>query len=154
LDSVQQLPPIHSLSLGVDGSPQTSSTNPPRALVNNTTASPTVSSDVDWFYLDPQGNVQGAFSREDMREWQSSGYFAATLMLRRTVDQRFVPLGDMAKLYGRNPFEPAAPHFQPPPPPLLDNAKELEGERACMKLHFEFGSFNLFLAFISRTKAP
>ena len=49
-----------------------------------------VPADVEWLYLDPQGNLQGPFSRQDMMEWHGSGYFAATLMLRRTCDQRFV----------------------------------------------------------------
>ena len=44
--------------------------------------------DVEWFYLDPQGNLQGPFSRVDMLEWHGTGYFAASLMLRRTCDQR------------------------------------------------------------------
>lgn len=46
--------------------------------------------DVEWIYLDPQGNLQGPFSRVDMLEWHGSGYFAATLMLRRVCDQRCV----------------------------------------------------------------
>ena len=39
---------------------------------------------------------------------------------------RFIPLGEMAKLYGRNPFELAS---GPAPPPLIDESaakKELE----------------------------
>ena len=47
-----------------------------------------VPADVEWLYLDPQGNLQGPFSRVDMQEWHGSGYFAASLMLRRTCDQR------------------------------------------------------------------
>ena len=39
---------------------------------------------------------------------------------------RFIPLGEMAKLYGRNPFELST---GPAPPPLIDESaakKELE----------------------------
>ena len=53
-------------------------------------AATTVPVDVEWLYLDPQGNLQGPFTRVDMLEWYGSGYFAATLMLRRTCDQRCV----------------------------------------------------------------
>ena len=43
-----------------------------------------------------------------------------------TSNFRFIPLGEMAKLYGRNPFELAS---GPAPPPLIDESaakKELE----------------------------
>ena len=60
----------------------------PSPAVAPTPAAAAVPADVEWLYLDPQGNLQGPFSRVDMQEWHGSGYFAASLMLRRTCDQR------------------------------------------------------------------
>ena len=62
----------------------------PSPAVAPTPAAAAVPADVEWLYLDPQGNLQGPFSRVDMQEWHGSGYFAASLMLRRTCDQRRV----------------------------------------------------------------
>lgn len=28
-----------------------------------------------WFYLDPQGNIQGPFSRKELKLWSEAGYF-------------------------------------------------------------------------------
>merc|ERR1712110_318602 len=57
-----------------------------------------------WYYLDPQGNKQGPFSNSDMLDWFNAGYFPTELMLRRSVDKRFVQLLEMTKLYERVPF--------------------------------------------------
>merc|ERR1719322_1047172 len=57
-----------------------------------------------WFYLDPQGNRQGPFSNSDMLDWFNAGYFPTELMLRRSIDKRFIQLIEMTKLYERVPF--------------------------------------------------
>ena len=77
---------------------------------------------VHWIYLDPQGNTQGPFNATDMLDWFNAGYFPQDLMLRRTVDRRFIQLGEMTKRYGRIPFVPGAnapaplPEVEPLPP--------------------------------------
>ena len=48
---------------------------------------------MDWFYKDPNGQIQGAFSSRDMGEWSDLGYFKDDLLIRRSVDQQFLPLG-------------------------------------------------------------
>lgn len=63
---------------------------------------------IDWFYLDPQGEIQGPFSASDMSEWYKAGYFQESLMVRRSIDGAFMPLGQLVKVYGRN-----APFMQP-----------------------------------------
>ena len=80
---------------------------------------PTAGPGHSWSYLDPQNQVQGPFQSDEMLEWYSAGYFPPDLMLRRSCDQRFVPLKDLVKLYSRIPFTPG-PH----PPPLLDTQEE------------------------------
>jgi len=60
--------------------------------------------DVLWIYLDPQGNTQGPFSSSDMLEWFNAGYFPQDLMLRRTIDRKFIQLVDMTRRYGGIPF--------------------------------------------------
>lgn len=96
---------------------------------------------IQWFYLDPQGNEQGPFCSSDMLEWFEAGcYFPADLMLRRSgIDRRFTPLNEMSRLYGRVPFMPGPapgpigveensaptpppPQMQPPPPPQQSTA--------------------------------
>ena len=84
---------------------------------------------IQWFYLDPQGNEQGPFTSSDMLEWYEARYFPADLMLRRAgIDRRFTPLNEICRLYGRVPFtpghapgpllpEPQQPLSTPTPPP-------------------------------------
>ena len=78
--------------------------------------------DIQWFYLDPQGNMQGPFNHQDMQEWYKAGYFPRELRLRRSCDKVYIQLGEMAKLYeihNRPIFEVGA-FDNPPPPPLED----------------------------------
>ena len=46
-----------------------------------------------WFYLDPQNQIQGAFSSEQMAGWFTAGYFNLNLMIKRGCDEKFLPLG-------------------------------------------------------------
>uniref|UniRef100_A0A3B3R783 GRB10 interacting GYF protein 1 n=1 Tax=Paramormyrops kingsleyae TaxID=1676925 RepID=A0A3B3R783_9TELE len=67
-----------------------------------------------WFYKDPQGEIQGPFTPQEMSEWFQVGYFSMTLLVKRGCDEGFQPLGDVIKMWGRVPFAPG-----PSPPPLL-----------------------------------
>lgn len=69
-----------------------------------------------WFYRDPQGDIQGPFSPQEMGEWFHAGYFPMALMVKRGCDEGFQPLGDVIKMWGRVPFAPG-----PSPPPLMGN---------------------------------
>jgi PERQ amino acid-rich with GYF domain-containing protein len=44
---------------------------------------PPVAKTDKWWYKDPQGEVQGPFSAEDMTTWLLAGYFGADLLVRR-----------------------------------------------------------------------
>ena len=46
-----------------------------------------------WFYLDPQNQIQGSFSSEQMAGWFAAGYFTLNLMIKRGCDEKFLPLG-------------------------------------------------------------
>ena len=46
-----------------------------------------------WLYKDPQGEIQGPFSSNDMKKWYEAGYFTMDLMMRRACDVVFLPLG-------------------------------------------------------------
>eukprot|EP01054_Gregarina_sp_Poly1_P011523 Gregarina_sp_Poly_1__11522@NODE_99_length_14464_cov_198_334653_g86_i0_p1_GENE_NODE_99_length_14464_cov_198_334653_g86_i0NODE_99_length_14464_cov_198_334653_g86_i0_p1_ORF_typecomplete_len1341_score208_48eIF2A/PF08662_11/0_00011eIF2A/PF08662_11/1_5e36GYF/PF02213_16/6_9e15ANAPC4_WD40/PF12894_7/0_039ANAPC4_WD40/PF12894_7/1_6e03ANAPC4_WD40/PF12894_7/1e04ANAPC4_WD40/PF12894_7/0_69ANAPC4_WD40/PF12894_7/0_88WD40/PF00400_32/8_7e03WD40/PF00400_32/2_3e02WD40/PF00400_32/8e03WD40/PF00400_32/1_5e04WD40/PF0040 len=48
-----------------------------------------------WQYVDPKGNVQGPFSRKEMRAWWEKGYFAGDLPVRCNVSEEFVTLQEM-----------------------------------------------------------
>ncbi|XP_059154156.1 GRB10-interacting GYF protein 2-like isoform X2 [Physella acuta] len=67
-----------------------------------------------WFYKDPQGEVQGPFSNEEMSQWFSAGYFTMSLVVKRGCDDTYKQLGELIKRYGRVPFLPG-----PPLPPLI-----------------------------------
>uniref|UniRef100_A0A665TRN8 GYF domain-containing protein n=1 Tax=Echeneis naucrates TaxID=173247 RepID=A0A665TRN8_ECHNA len=66
-----------------------------------------------WFYKDPQGEIQGPFSNQEMTEWFQAGYFTVSLLVKRGCDEVFQPLGEIMKIWGRVPFTPG-----PAPPPL------------------------------------
>ncbi|CAG0908241.1 unnamed protein product, partial [Cyprideis torosa] len=76
--------------------------------------------DTQWFYKDPQGEIQGPFSSLDMNEWYNGGFFQNSLLIRRGDDTggAFMTLGSMTSRLGRLPWAPPSP---PPPPmaPLL-----------------------------------
>lgn len=87
---------------------------------------------VDWFYRDPQGDTQGAFTAQDMSEWYKAGYFQESLMVRRSIDNAFMPLGQLVKVYGRTaPFMAAVlmEPIQPPPPPPVAVPVEIDQYR-------------------------
>ncbi|XP_058959916.2 GRB10-interacting GYF protein 2 isoform X2 [Pocillopora verrucosa] len=75
-------------------------------------SSPTTTEEVQWSYTDPQGKVQGPFSNSEMADWFSHGYFTMGLLVKRTIDEIFQPLGEIIKQWGRVPFTPGP---QPPP---------------------------------------
>ncbi|XP_055940782.1 GRB10-interacting GYF protein 2-like [Argiope bruennichi] len=68
--------------------------------------------DIKWFYQDPQGDIQGPFTPQEMLEWYSAGYFTDSLMVRRTCDEKFSKLGDLLEVWGCIPF---LPDNNPPP---------------------------------------
>nr|XP_025965409.1 GRB10-interacting GYF protein 2 isoform X8 [Dromaius novaehollandiae] len=74
-----------------------------------------------WYYKDPQGEIQGPFSNQEMAEWFQAGYFTMSLLVKRACDETFQPLGDIMKMWGRVPFTPG-----PAPIPHLG---ELDQER-------------------------
>ncbi|XP_062505554.1 GRB10-interacting GYF protein 2-like isoform X3 [Corticium candelabrum] len=57
-----------------------------------------------WYYTDPQGDVQGPFKSDEMLDWMRNGYFRMDLLIRRACDKEFKTLGEMIKLCGRVPF--------------------------------------------------
>ena len=73
-----------------------------------------------WFYMDPQNQIQGAFSSEQMSGWLSAGYFTEFLMIKRGCDDKFLPLGAVKSNWGRIPF--ASGYSSPPP--LITQAKQ------------------------------
>lgn len=67
-----------------------------------------------WYYRDPQGVIQGAFTATAMLEWYRAGYFDNTLHVRRVCDPQFMELGELLKAYsGSIPFVSMPPIIPP-----------------------------------------
>nr|XP_022340594.1 GRB10-interacting GYF protein 2-like isoform X2 [Crassostrea virginica] len=113
-------------------------------------ASPSVAVPMDhenslkWFYRDPQGDTQGPFASNEMAEWFSAGYFTMDLYVRRGCDDKFSPLGELIKRWGRVPFlpGPAAPPLLNVPPtsqPSIDQMQQLAQHQEQLKaLHAQY----------------
>ncbi|KAL8581827.1 hypothetical protein ACOMHN_010201 [Nucella lapillus] len=136
---------VPSQSLGVELPPQPSeAVPPPPAAAGGVTvalkeevkiSAPVVpmthENGLKWFYVDPQQNLQGPFTSEDMVQWFNAGYFTMCLKVKRGCDHDFQPLGDLMKQWGQVPFVPGPIHppivkaqptiastpQEPPPPP-------------------------------------
>eukprot|EP00804_Cyclotella_cryptica_P024270 CCRYP_012549-RC/>CCRYP_012549-RC protein AED:0.08 eAED:0.08 QI:405/1/1/1/0.5/0.28/7/635/1156 len=52
----------------------------------------TVVADAPWFYADPQGNIQGPFGGDEMRQWLEAGYFKGNLPISQNNSGPFRPL--------------------------------------------------------------
>ncbi|XP_022832774.1 GIGYF family protein CG11148-like isoform X3 [Spodoptera litura] len=46
-----------------------------------------------WYYEDPERNIQGPFSSKDMYSWYKAGFFSPSLMVRRACETMMRPLG-------------------------------------------------------------
>ncbi|GJQ65513.1 hypothetical protein Trydic_g7614 [Trypoxylus dichotomus] len=57
-----------------------------------------------WYYQDPQGDLQGPFVSTEMAEWFKAGYFSNSLRVRRHCDNSFYTLGDLVRICNGNPF--------------------------------------------------
>eukprot|EP00731_Ephydatia_muelleri_P015458 Em0008g1178a len=66
-----------------------------------------------WYYTDPQGEIQGPFATEDMKEWYDAGYFTMDLRVRRACDPFMLSLGHIGQVWGFFPFTPGC-RQQPP----------------------------------------
>lgn len=120
---------------------------PPAALPQ---PSPSVAVPLDhenaqkWFYRDPQGDTQGPFASNEMAEWFSAGYFTMDLYVRRGCDDKFSPLGELIKRWGRVPFlpGPSAPPLLNVPPtsqPNLEQMQQLQQHQEQLKaLHAQY----------------
>jgi hypothetical protein len=77
-----------------------------------------------WFYLDPQNQIQGSFSSEQMAGWFTAGYFTLSLMVKRGCDDKFLPLGAVSSNWGRIPFTPG-----PQQPPLIQQQQQQQQQQ-------------------------
>ena len=85
-----------------------------------------------------------------MGEWFEAGYFKKDLLIRRTMDQEFLTLGQVEQRYGGvNPFRSARhpPAFLTPPPaqPSISRPPGMgppEPPQVCI---FNFSFFNVFV---------
>ena len=96
-----------------------------------------------WLYLDPQNQIQGPFSSEQMAGWLTAGYFSMNLMVKRDIDENFVPLGILARNLGRMPFS------SPPKNTPAQNSQQWSQDQIQMFLQTQFlpHNYNLLQAY-------
>lgn len=58
-------------------------------------STPAIDPNASWFYSDPQGNVQGPFRGEEMRQWLEAGYFKGDLPISQKTTGQFIPLSNI-----------------------------------------------------------
>ncbi|XP_029389372.1 GRB10-interacting GYF protein 1 isoform X2 [Mus pahari] len=106
-----------------------------------------------WFYKDPQGEIQGPFTTQEMAEWFQAGYFSMSLLVKRGCDEGFQPLGEVIKMWGRVPFAPG-----PSPPPLLGNMDQerlkKQQELAAAALYQQLQHQQHFLQLVGSRQLP
>ena len=87
-------------------------------------APPTFIDDKQWYYRDPQNNVQGPFSSADMERWFAAGYFNILLPVKRLGEAHFSTIQQLTKELGRIPFRSDAPSLPPPSLPAVQQQQQ------------------------------
>lgn len=60
-----------------------------RSIYQQLQQRPKVASTAPWYYADPQGNIQGPFGGDEMRQWLDGGYFKDDLPISQNVQGPF-----------------------------------------------------------------
>lgn len=87
----------------------------------------------EWFYTDPQGQVQGPFSQENMQLWHEAGYFSRELPIKLRTWLAFHPFclvfpsETALRAFSGLPHEPR-PLFPPMPALMSHNASLLAAQ--------------------------
>jgi hypothetical protein len=70
-----------------------------------------VVTDAPWFYADPQGNIQGPFGGDEMRQWLEAGYFKGNLPISQS---RGGPFRALTTYFPdvNNAFHPTKPYAE------------------------------------------
>lgn len=82
--------------------------------------SPPVIANAPWYYADPQGNIQGPFAGDEMRQWLEAGYFKNDLPISQNAGGPFRRLGSY--------FSDSGSAFQPPQPTEEERAAAVEAK--------------------------
>ncbi|XP_014662169.1 PREDICTED: PERQ amino acid-rich with GYF domain-containing protein 2-like [Priapulus caudatus] len=69
---------------------------------------------LNWFYKDPEGDLQGPFQPSEMAEWFGCGFFPMNLLVKRGCDSCFLTLGEIIKRWDSVPFLPGLTERLPP----------------------------------------
>lgn len=86
--------------------------------------------ELEWEYLDPNGNKQGPFNGINMQQWYMGGYLNDELQLHRVGEAGFYPLFQLRNsLNSADPFSIPLPPLsfqQPAPPPQLQTQSSFQ----------------------------
>lgn len=69
-------------------------------------SAPPMITDAPWFYADPQGNIQGPFGGDEMRQWLEAGYFKGDLPISQSPKGPFHTLSSYFSGDASNAFKP------------------------------------------------
>lgn len=75
-------------------------------LQQQQSAPPPVVTDAPWYYADPQGNIQGPFGGDEMRQWLEAGYFKGDLPISQNSSGPFRTLNSYFSGDASNAFKP------------------------------------------------
>lgn len=120
---MSSLPSFNSLmntALDSIGSPNTLPTHLSRVASGGPPGLPRVQpklvdpSQIQWFYLDPNGTQQGPYDGMQMQSWYQQGYFQSDLRIRRDGQTSFTTIGEYVNLVGdyQYPFTIPLPEIQ------------------------------------------
>lgn len=84
-------------------------------------STPSIDPNAPWYYSDPQGNVQGPFRGDEMRQWLEAGYFKGDLPISQQTTGQFIPLASI--------FPDLSIAFRTPSDEATENAAKVEAER-------------------------
>lgn len=66
-----------------------------RSMSSDGGGAPRINPDAPWFYSDPQGNIQGPFRGDEMRQWLEAGYFKGDLPISQQAGGPFIALSSI-----------------------------------------------------------
>jgi hypothetical protein len=116
---------------------------------------PALREDAGWVYCDPQGIIQGPFSKEDIMEWYDGGFFPLDLQIRNAhdpMDAPFYPLAHVLPMW-KNP-NLIQQQQQQVPPGYIPQQQQQQQQLMQQQQQVLGGGGGMFAQLVQRTIYP